>query len=138
MSQLPAGRPQRSSMMTRFLTMFALVMAGETIFGLPYVAARVFRPTLLDVFGITNLQLGTAFSLYGVVAMLAYFPGGALADRFSARGMMAMALLRFCARRRLLRDSAGPLWPQGAVRLLGIDDDPAVLGVDDPCHPRLG
>jgi len=72
--------------------MFALVVAGEAIFGLPFLVARVFRPTLLDVFGLTNLQLGTAFSLYGVVAMLAYFPGGPLADRFSARRMMTVAL----------------------------------------------
>ncbi len=87
------SRPsQRSTNMTRFFTMFALVMAGEAIFGLPFLVARIFRPTLLDVFGITNLQLGTAFSVYGVVAMLAYFPGGALADRFSARMMMTGAL----------------------------------------------
>ena len=45
------------------------------------------------VFAITNLQLGTAFSVYGIVAMLAYFPGGALADRFSARTMMTSALV---------------------------------------------
>jgi len=77
----------------RFFTIFALIIAGEAIFGLPFLVARIFRPTLLDVFGITNLELGTAFSVYGVVAMLAYFPGGALADRFSARRMMTCALL---------------------------------------------
>ena len=80
--------------MTRSVfTMFALVIAGEAIFGLPFLVARIFRPTLLDVFGISNLQLGTAFSVYGVVAMLAYFPGGALADRFEARTMMTAALV---------------------------------------------
>jgi sugar phosphate permease len=83
---------QRNPKFTRFLTMFALVMAGEAIFGLPFLVARIFRPTLLDVFELTNLELGTAFSVYGIVAMLAYFPGGALADRFSARTMMTAAL----------------------------------------------
>ncbi len=53
----------------------------------------MFRPTLLDVFDITNLQLGTAFAFYGVVAMVAYLPGGPIADRFSARKMMTIALL---------------------------------------------
>ncbi len=72
--------------------MLALVFAGEAIFGLPFLVARVFRPTLLDVFGITNFQLGTALSVYGGVAMVAYFFGGPLADRFSARGMMTAAL----------------------------------------------
>lgn len=55
--------------------------------------ARIFRPTLLDVFGITNLELGTCFSMYGVVAMVSYFFGGPLADRYSLRRLMALALL---------------------------------------------
>ena len=75
------------------LIMLALVTAGETVFLLPFVVARIFRPTFLDVFGLTNLQLGTAFALYGSVAMAAYFLGGPLADRFSARRLMTAALL---------------------------------------------
>lgn len=77
----------------RFLTIVALIFSGEAIFGLPFVIARVFRPTLLDSFEINNLELGMAFSLYGAVAMLSYFPGGALADRFSAKSMMVTSLL---------------------------------------------
>jgi MFS family permease len=77
----------------RGLVLAALIAAGEAVFLLPFVLARVFRPTFLDVFGITNLELGTAFSLYGVVAMAAYFAGGPLADRFSARRLMSTALI---------------------------------------------
>jgi len=77
----------------RTLVILALIAAGESVFLLPFVLARIFRPTFLDVFGITNLELGTAFSLYGVVAMAAYFAGGPLADRFSARRLMATALV---------------------------------------------
>ena len=73
--------------------MLALIVAGEAVFFLPFVLPRVFRPTLLEVFQLTNLQLGIAFSVYGAVAMLAYFLGGPLADRFSARKMMAFALV---------------------------------------------
>lgn len=73
--------------------LLAIVIAGEAVFGLPFVIARVFRPTLLDVLEITNLQLGGAYSVYGLVAMAAYFPGGVLADRFQARTLMAAALL---------------------------------------------
>ena len=79
--------------MRRRLVLIALIVAGEGVFLLPFVLARVFRPTLLDAFGITNLELGTAFSLYGVVAMAAYLAGGPLADRYSARRLMALALL---------------------------------------------
>lgn len=77
----------------RFLTMTALIISGEAIFSLPFVVARIFRPTLLEAFQITNLELGTAFSLYGIIAMISYFPGGALADRFSAKSMMITSLL---------------------------------------------
>ncbi len=74
------------------LILAALIAAGEAAFLLPFVLARVFRPTFLDVFGISNFELGTAFSLYGIVAMGSYFAGGPLADRFSARKLMAAAL----------------------------------------------
>ena len=69
------------------------MIAGEAIFLLPFVLSRVFRPTFLDTFGISNLQLGTAFSLYGVVAMFSYFAGGPLADRYSARRLIVTAML---------------------------------------------
>ena len=82
-----------TSSVRRGLIIMALIAAGEAVFVLPFVLTRVFRPTFLDVFGITNLQLGTAFSFYGVVAMAAYFAGGPLADRFSARRLMTAALL---------------------------------------------
>ena len=63
------------------------------VFSLPYHVARFFRPTFLDVFSLTNTALGDAFALYGVLAMLSYFPGGAIADRFSARRLMTTSLL---------------------------------------------
>jgi nitrate/nitrite transporter NarK len=73
--------------------MASLIISGEVIFTLPFVVARIFRPTFLEVFGLSNFQLGSAFSLYGVVAMLAYFPGGPIADRFSGRRLMTAALV---------------------------------------------
>src|SRR5262245_14162248 len=76
----------------RGLSIAAVIVAGVSVFLLPFVLARVFRPTLLDVFGLTNLELGTAYSVYGTVAMAAYFFGGPLADKFRARTMLAVAL----------------------------------------------
>ena len=63
------------------------------VFGLPFHTARYFRPTLLEVFGFTNTQLGDLFALYGIAAMLGYFPGGALADRFPARKLLTASLV---------------------------------------------
>ena len=77
--------------------MLALIVAGEIVFGLPFHAARFFRPTLLEVFGFSNTQLGDLFAVYGITAMLTYFPGGALADRYSARFLLTASLLATAA-----------------------------------------
>ena len=90
----PAARP---SGWRRGLVLLALVSAGESIFFLPFVLARIFRPTLLEVFSLTNVQLGAAFSFYGIVAMVAYFLGGPLADRFAPRALLAVALVTTAA-----------------------------------------
>jgi len=60
---------------------------------LPFVVARVFRPTFLHAFELTNFQLGSAFSAYGLSAMLSYFLGGPLADKFPPRKLMALSLV---------------------------------------------
>ncbi len=80
-------------MLSRFLLMLTLVLAGEIAFLLPFNLTRFFRPSLLEAFNITNTQLGDVFAVYGVLAMIAYFPGGALADRFSARSLLTISLL---------------------------------------------
>lgn len=76
----------------RMWPLLTLVIAGEAIFFLPFVLPRIFRVTLLQVFDITNLELGALFSMYGVVAIGAYFFGGPLADTFKARWLMSAAL----------------------------------------------
>ncbi len=82
-----------SARTSRYLVMLTLVIAGEMVFGLPYHTARFFQPTLLDVFGFSNTQLGDLRSIYGITAMLGYFPGGLLADRFSARALLTASLV---------------------------------------------
>ncbi|MBT8086621.1 MAG: MFS transporter [Gammaproteobacteria bacterium] len=79
--------------MSRFFIIVTLILAGEIIFGLPFHTARFFRPTLLEAFEFTNTQLGDIFAVYGVMAMVAYFPGGVLADRFSARSLLTVSLV---------------------------------------------
>ena len=76
-----------------YLTLFALILAGEMVFSLPFHITRFFRPSYLDVFSLTNTQLGDIFALYGIVAMLAYFPSGFFADRFSVRKLLSFSLL---------------------------------------------
>ena len=67
------------------------------IFSLPFHTARFFRPTLLEAFGFSNTQLGDIFAVYGITAMLAYFAGGIIADRFPTRTLMTVSLLATAA-----------------------------------------
>ncbi|MCL5244701.1 MFS transporter [Cellulophaga sp. 20_2_10] len=75
-----------------WLYLFLLILSGEAVFILPFVLARVFRPTVLEVFNLTNLELGTCFSVYGFVAMASYLLGGPIADKFSPRKLISVAL----------------------------------------------
>jgi len=77
----------------RVLLLVTLMITGEFIFLLPFVVARIFRPTFLKIFEINNLELGTAFSVYGIIAMVSYFAGGPIADRFTPRKLMTASLL---------------------------------------------
>lgn len=83
---------ERAGAWQRFTFMFALILAGEAVFALPFHIARFFRPIVLEVLDLTNTELGAAQGVYGILAMLAYFPGGPLADRFAARKLLALSL----------------------------------------------
>ncbi|MGB3150607.1 MAG: MFS transporter [Maribacter sp.] len=72
--------------------LFLLILAGESVFILPFVLSRVFRPTVLEVFGLDNVQLGLCFSVYGIVALVSYLFGGPMADKFPPRKLIAVAL----------------------------------------------
>ncbi|MDC0007821.1 MFS transporter [Flavobacteriaceae bacterium] len=76
----------------KFLILALLILSGEFIYFLPYVLSRVFRPTFLDVFQLNNFQLGSLFSVYGIVALLSYVYGGVITDKYSPRKLMSSAL----------------------------------------------
>jgi len=77
----------------RALTMGSLVLAGEVIYTLPYYLRRDYSQVFLAAADLTNTQLGTLSSMFGVFALLCYFPGGWLADRVSARKLLTVSLL---------------------------------------------
>ncbi|MEM8508438.1 MAG: MFS transporter [Bacteroidota bacterium] len=69
-----------------------LILAGEAVFILPFVLPRIFRPTVLDVFALDNVELGLCFSVYGILAIPSYLFGGPLADKYPPRKLIAVAL----------------------------------------------
>lgn len=70
-----------------------LIFAAEAVFILPFVLQRIFRTTFLESFDISQTQLGSCFSIYGIVALFSYLFGGPLADRYKPNMLMSVALI---------------------------------------------
>ena len=73
--------------------MFALIIAGEAIFLLPFILMRVFKPVIREAFVISDAQIGEAQALYGITAVLSYFFGGFIADKWEARKLLSISLI---------------------------------------------
>lgn len=74
------------------LGLFTLIVAGSTIYELPYLSYSYYD-SLVSALNITNTQLGALMSVFGLVAMFGYFPGGWLADRFESRKLLTFSLI---------------------------------------------
>ena len=74
-------------------SMFALIIAGEAIFLLPFILMRVFKPVIREAFLISDAQIGEAQALYGITAVVSYFFGGFIADKWEARKLLFLSLI---------------------------------------------
>ncbi|MFK7756787.1 MAG: nitrate/nitrite transporter [Flavobacteriales bacterium] len=83
---------KKGSIYSNYRSLIVLILAGEVIFFLPFVLPRIFKPTLLEVFQISNTDLGLCFSVYGLVAILAYVFGGPIADKYQPKWLLSIAL----------------------------------------------
>jgi nitrate/nitrite transporter NarK len=86
-------RQQRTmSKMRRWLIMACLCLSGGIIFMIPFLREVYYIP-LQKALGISNTQLGVLMSVFGAASLITYFPGGWLADRFSARKLITLSML---------------------------------------------
>ena len=75
--------------------MFHLVVitiAGAMIYGLPYFRSY-FYDAYLDAYHLTNTQMGTFGSMFGIFGMISYLFGGVVADMVSTRKLMSASLI---------------------------------------------
>jgi len=76
-----------------FLSLFFVVLAGEAVFMLPFMLPRLYRPLMLEAWGLTNTDFGNAFASYGITAMISYLVGGPFADKYSPRVLLSASLV---------------------------------------------
>ena len=75
--------------------MFHLVVitiAGAMIYGLPYFRSY-FYDAYLETYNLTNTQMGTFGSMFGIFGMISYLFGGVVADMVSTRKLMSVSLV---------------------------------------------
>ena len=75
----------------KWLTMALLCISGSIIYWLPFLSEIYYVP-MQNAFGFSNTQMGVLSSTFGFMSLVAYFPGGWLADRVSSRKLIAIAL----------------------------------------------
>nr|WP_257030471.1 MFS transporter [Paraburkholderia bryophila] len=69
-----------------------LVIAAGAIYPILYLR-QVYQPTMLEVFHITDSQLGYLYSSLGTIFLLSYLPSGWLADRIAPRLLICFSLI---------------------------------------------
>jgi sugar phosphate permease len=68
------------------------VIAAGAIYPILYLR-QVYQPTMLEVFHITDSQLGYLYSSLGTIFLLSYLPSGWLADRIAPRLLICFSLI---------------------------------------------
>ncbi len=68
------------------------ILSVEIIYALPFGFIRIFRPTFLYAFDISNTSIGYCYTLYGITALTFYFFGGIIADKYHPKFLMSSAL----------------------------------------------
>ena len=76
---------------TRWLYMASLILAGDSIYLLVYMR-QSYQTSMQEVFDITFTQLGVMNSMFGLLAITAYFAGGWLSDRVATRSLLVFSL----------------------------------------------
>lgn len=85
---IPTSKKQKFS---RYFQFLLLLSAGGAIYPLLYLRQN-FEVSILEVFDITISELGSYYSILGVMYMVCYLPSGLLADKFSPRLLISFSM----------------------------------------------
>lgn len=82
----------RESPLARWLVMAVLGLSGAVIYLLPFLREIYYEP-LRVALGLTHSQSGVLMATFGAASMVAYIPGGWLADRMAPRLLISGSLV---------------------------------------------
>lgn len=80
-----------SALKKNIFRLIILTVGAAAIYGLPYFR-YTFWDTFMEVFKLTDSQMANLQSVYGIFALVAYVPGGWLADRVSVKKLILFSI----------------------------------------------
>lgn len=75
-----------------YINIFILSLSAYIIYTLAYLR-WTYYDAVMSASGLNNTQFGMTLSVFGIVSIICYAPGGWLADRFSARKLLSFSLI---------------------------------------------
>ncbi len=79
-------------MAKNFWGIMIIAFAGAIIYGLPYFRYDYYD-AYLEVYNLTDAQMGVFGSILGIFGMISYLFGGIVCDRFSTRAILTVSLI---------------------------------------------
>lgn len=79
-------------MSRNFWGIIIIALAGAIIYGLPYFRYDYYD-AYLEVYNLTDAQMGVFGSILGIFGMISYLFGGIICDRFSTRTILTVSLI---------------------------------------------
>lgn len=75
----------------RYLQFFLIVLAAGAIYPVIYLRTN-YQVTILEVFNLSQTQLNNFYSMLGMAYVIGYIPSGLIADKISAKKLIAISL----------------------------------------------
>ncbi|MRT57530.1 MFS transporter [Enterobacteriaceae bacterium RIT693] len=82
----------RDSNFRRWLTLAIISISGGVSFDLAYLR-YIYQIPMAKFMGFSNTEIGLIMSTFGITAIILYAPSGIIADKFSHRLMMTLAMI---------------------------------------------
>ena len=78
----------------KYLALILMMFAMSTIYTLPYLRYSFFT-ALQDAMGLSNdaTKYGNLMSVYGIMNLLMYLPGGIIADKFDSKKLLVFSMV---------------------------------------------
>ena len=76
----------------KWVQLISLMLASSSIYMLPYMR-KTFQTSMEEVYQISSTEIGILNSMFGILAIICYFPSGKLADMFSVKKLLIISLI---------------------------------------------